>query len=147
MLRRPLTPAGAGEVWLSLPARADNVAVVRQALAGVATALGLQDAQVGDIAVAVSEACGNVVVHAYPDESGPLEVEVWPAGRRLVVAVRDRGRGIGPGPRPESPGLGLGLPLIASLADEMCLTAPGPGVNEVWMTFRLAGSGRAGTLP
>jgi anti-sigma regulatory factor (Ser/Thr protein kinase) len=133
---RPLTPAGDGQVWLRLPARPDAVTVVRQALAGLGDALGTDDATVADISVAVSEACANVVVHAYPVQ-GSLEVEAWPSGRRLVVVVRDRGRGIAPRARGTSPGLGLGMPLMAALASQVCFTSPRPGTNEVWMTFRL----------
>jgi serine/threonine-protein kinase RsbW len=123
-------------VWLRLPARPDAVAVVRQALAGLGDGLGTDEATMVDISVAVSEACGNVVVHAYPGE-GWLEVEAWAIGRRIVVVVRDRGRGIAPRAPGTSPGLGLGLPLMAALTSRLCITSPEPGTNEVWMTFQL----------
>ena len=134
MSPRPLTPAGPGDVCLRMEARAADVGVVRQALTGIGCALRVGDAAVRDIAVAVGEACANVVGHAYPRGTGPLEVEAWAAGRRLVVVVRDRGPGIAPGP---SRGPGLGFRLMAALSDELGLAATEPGVNEVWMAFRL----------
>ena len=53
------------EVRLTMPARAEGVGVVRQALAGMADALAYDAAIVADMKMAVTEACTNVVVHAY----------------------------------------------------------------------------------
>ena len=60
----------APDVRLSLPARAEGVAVVRQALAGLADALDFDPAVLADMKMAVSEACTNVVVHAYGEQRG-----------------------------------------------------------------------------
>ena len=61
---------------MSLPARAENVAVVRHALAGLAERIGMDEASQADLKTVVTEACMNVVVHAYPEgEDGLLEVE------------------------------------------------------------------------
>ena len=131
------TPA---DVRLTLPARPEGVGVVRQALSGVADALDFEEAILADMKMAVTEACTNVVVHAYPDgEDGPLDVLAHIGEDRLEVVIRDQGRGIVP--RPDSPGLGLGLPLIATLADQLEL-GTGPGhETEVRMTFQLAAAG------
>ena len=125
------------EVLLTMPARPEGVAVVRQALAGMADALDFDASVLADMKMAVTEACTNVVVHAYEDDDGPLGVAACVQGDRLVVVVRDRGRGILP--RPDSPGLGLGLPLIATLAESLKLGTGEDDETEVWMTFRLAG--------
>jgi anti-sigma regulatory factor (Ser/Thr protein kinase) len=131
---------GSQSVRLDLPARAENMTVVRQALAGVADALDLDEAQLSDIKIAVTEACTNVVVHAYPDDSeGPLEVEIWPEDDRLVVLVRDHGRGFLPRATAASPGLGLGLPLIAALTEELHIATDTGPTTEVRMAFALAG--------
>ena len=63
------------EVLLRLPARPEGVGVVRQALAGVADALDFDASVLADMKMAVTEACTNVVVHAY-EEEGTLEVEM-----------------------------------------------------------------------
>ena len=68
---------------------------------------------VDDVKLAVTEACTNVVRHAYAGGDGPLDVRVEPAEECLTVIVSDQGRGIRP--CPESDGAGLGLPLIAAL--------------------------------
>jgi serine/threonine-protein kinase RsbW len=122
---------------LMLPARAENVAVVRHAIGGLGDAVPAIDGQrLSDIKLAVTEACTNVVVHAYDDVEGPMHVEASLEGdQELVVIVRDEGRGIAP--RTDSPGLGLGLPLIASLAESLELGRDSDKRTEVRMTFRL----------
>lgn len=102
---------------MSLPARAENVAVVRHALAGMAERLGMDEAGIADLKTVVTEACMNVVVHAYPaDEAGPLELEALPELDGLTVVVRDYGLGIRPRPEAERPSLRIGLTLIAALS-------------------------------
>jgi serine/threonine-protein kinase RsbW len=105
------------DVWLRVPARPENVALARQALAGLCEALPTSPKVLADVKLAVTEACTNCVVHAYPNglgENAVFEVEADPGEGELLVIVRDYGRGISP--NTESPGLGLGLPLIAALS-------------------------------
>jgi serine/threonine-protein kinase RsbW len=103
-------------VEFTLPARADNVPLVRHALAGLAEALEMDASVVADLKTVVTEACTNVVLHAYDPESvGPMEVEAWPEDGCLLVAVRDYGHGIRPLADVEQQSLRLGLPLIAAL--------------------------------
>ena len=89
--------------------------MVRHALAGLAESLGMEDERIGDLKTVVTEACMNVVVHAYEDD-GPLEVEARPDEEGLTVVVRDYGGGIRPRAELERPSLKLGLPLIAALS-------------------------------
>ena len=130
----------APDVRLTMPARPEGVAVVRQALAGMADALDFDAAVLADMKMAVSEACTNVVVHAYDDEDGELEVEMSADDMGLTIRVRDHGRGIQPQVHQtrEVPALGLGLPLIAALSDAFEVQgAIGQG-TEVRMTFTYA---------
>jgi anti-sigma regulatory factor (Ser/Thr protein kinase) len=124
-------------VRLELPARPEGVGVVRQALVGVADGLALDGSVLADAKMAVTEACTNAVVHAYPDADGRLQVEMHADEETLTVVVRDRGHGIQPRPtRAGSTALGLGLPLIAALSDAFEVRG-GPGIGtEVRMTFR-----------
>jgi MFS family permease len=86
---------------------------VRQALAGMADALDFDPTVLADMKMAVTEACTNVVVHAYDEDAGMLEVEMLADENGLTIVVRDHGAGIQPRPaRSEPPALGLGLPLI-----------------------------------
>jgi anti-sigma regulatory factor (Ser/Thr protein kinase) len=127
------------EVLLTMPARAEGVGVVRQALAGVADALDFDASVLADMKMAVTEACTNVVVHAYDEDHGELVVEMLADEDGLTIVVRDHGSGIHPRPaRSGAPALGLGLPLIAALSDAFELRG-GAGVGtEVRMTFAYA---------
>jgi anti-sigma regulatory factor (Ser/Thr protein kinase) len=124
------------DMELALFARAENIAIVRHALGGFGEAFAVSESKLSDIRLAVTEACANVVVHAYPGEdAGPMEVVATMEEGELTVIVRDWGRGIGP--RPDSPGLGLGLSLIAALAEKVQLGHGGEEHTEVRMTFAL----------
>jgi serine/threonine-protein kinase RsbW len=126
----------APEVVLNMPARAEGVGVVRQALTGMADALAFDDSVLSDMKMAVTEACTNVVVHAYDDEAGELEVAMLAGDDDLTIVVRDHGSGIQPKPaRTEPPALGLGLPLIAALSDAFELRGTAGQGTEVRMTF------------
>src|SRR5215211_4867461 len=110
--------SGASDVRLTLPARPENVAVVRHVLGAFAEALDLPDTVIEDMRLAVTEACTNVVRHAYGDgEPGPVQILIRPVDDSLQVIVSDEGRGLGPSP--DTAGPGLGLPLIAALTDSL----------------------------
>ncbi len=91
--------------------------MVRRVVAALAEGLAMPPALVEDVKLAVTEACTNVVRHAYQGAEGPLEVRVEPKGNCLTVVVTDHGTGIRP--NPASDGAGLGLPLIAALASQL----------------------------
>jgi anti-sigma regulatory factor (Ser/Thr protein kinase) len=102
---------------MSLPAKAENVAVVRHAIAGLAERIGMDDAAIADLKTVVTEACMNVVVHAYSEDAiGLLKIEAVPDLDGLTVTVRDFGRGISPRPGVDRPSLRIGLALIAALS-------------------------------
>ena len=112
------------------------VASARHDVTAFAAAHGAPEALCGDIALAVSEACTNVVVHAYDEDSGELEVQMLAGEDDLTIVVRDHGTGIQPKPaRTEPPALGLGLPLIAALSDAFELRGTAGQGTEVRMTF------------
>ncbi len=131
-----MTSATTPDLEFTVPARPENVAVVRHAMGALGDAADVSEQTLADIKLAVTEACTNVVVHAYPNGDGPLVVRATIDGDLVTVVVADRGRGITP--RPDSPGLGLGLPLIATLADSLELGTGDAGETEVRMTFRLS---------
>ena len=122
------------DVRLTLPARPENVAVIRHVLGAFAEALQLPVELVEDMRLAVTEACTNVVRHAYHDgEPGPIDVVIRPNGRRLELIVSDRGMGMGPSPDIDGPG--LGLPLIAALAESVELEPNRERGSRLSMTF------------
>jgi serine/threonine-protein kinase RsbW len=130
---------GASDVRLTLPARPENVAVVRHVLGAFAEALQLPDPVIEDMRLAVTEACTNVVRHAYADgDPGPVEILIRPEGQTLQVIVTDQGRGLGPSE--DTTGPGLGLPLIAALAHSLEIEQAPPSGSRLRMSF-LYGSG------
>ena len=123
------------DVRLTLPARPENVAVIRHVLGAFAEALQLPADVVEDMRLAVTEACTNVVRHAYHDgDPGPIDVVVRPDGDRLELIVSDRGDGMGASPDVTGPG--LGLPLIAALADHVAIEHGPRRGSRLAMSFR-----------
>jgi anti-sigma regulatory factor (Ser/Thr protein kinase) len=129
----PRPDSHSGPIELSVPARPENIGVVRHVLGALGSCLRLDAELVEDLRLAVTEACTNVVRHAYAHDRGMIEVEITPEPELLRVVVADRGRGIGPSPDTRGPG--LGLPLIAAIADSLEIEqAPGAG-SRVAMSF------------
>ncbi len=135
---------------LSLASSPENVLLVRQALSGLAEAIDLDPLELNDINTAVSEACNNVVVHAYEGREGPLEVDICAGAPSLRVLVRDHGRGIAPTVMTadgedgvEQAVGGIGLPVIRALARDAEFRDVEGGGTEVQMDFATA---RAGAL-
>jgi serine/threonine-protein kinase RsbW/stage II sporulation protein AB (anti-sigma F factor) len=119
-----------------------SVAVLRSAVVAFAVTAGARDSACDAIALAVSEAVTNAVMHAYEGiPRGEVAVEAWPDGDgHLLVQVSDEG--IGMRPRTDSPGLGVGLTLITQMADDLRIVdrRDTEGV-VVSMRFALDGSG------
>ncbi|MDW5593220.1 ATP-binding protein [Conexibacter stalactiti] len=122
---------------LTLPANAASVPQVRHAVVELGRAAGGSERMLADVALAVSEACSNVVVHAYREhaEPGTLAVEAELHGATLEVIVSDEGSGVLP--REDSPGLGMGLALMAAVASSLQFDHDG-AATRVHLTFDLA---------
>jgi serine/threonine-protein kinase RsbW len=130
---------------MTLPAKAENVAIVRHALAGLAEEIGMDEPGVADLKTVVTEACMNVAVHAYDGGAGPLLVEAQPDDEGLTVTVRDEGIGIQPQADVESGSLRLGLSLIAALSTSFAISGGVDCGTEVKMRLPLHG-GAAGSV-
>lgn len=135
---------------LVLPARAENVGLVRHAVAGLAEAIGMDAAGVADAKAVVTEACVNASVHAYDEGSeGPMEVIAGLDGSELELIVRDFGRGFRPRvvPQGDTESLRLGLPLIATLASSFELRGTSGGGTELRICLDVSGNGDAAVSP
>ena len=106
-------------------ATADAVGPLRRWIEELCAAGDVSPRRCADVALAVSEALSNVVMHAYVDrrEPGSMRLKALLADHRLLVDVEDDG--VGFRPRVDSPGGGMGLALMALLAEDLQL-APGP---------------------
>jgi serine/threonine-protein kinase RsbW len=125
------------DVALVVPAVPDSIAVIRQTVSGICEALGADARVIGDVKLAATEACTNVVLHAFAGtEGGSIEIDASSEGDELLLLVRDHGAGMTPAPMAE--GLGLGLPLIAALTTSLTIVEPAGGGTEVSMTFALS---------
>jgi serine/threonine-protein kinase RsbW len=130
-------PGRVATVRLEVAAVAMEVSRIRHAVVASAAAHGIGSERRSDIALAVSEACANVVAHAYPDAAapGPLFVEAFLEDEAFVVVVSDEGTGIEPLAHSPGRGLGLGLALIARLAKTLEIERDGHGGAKLRMAF------------
>jgi|tagenome__1003787_1003787.scaffolds.fasta_scaffold20926009_4 serine/threonine-protein kinase RsbW len=117
-----------------------SVPTIRQAVVALARRGGASAERCADVAIAVSEAASNAVVHAYIETAEPGTVRVTAAvlDGELQVTIADHGRGMLP--RSDSPGLGLGMPLISDLATSFEIAdGDGNGGTVLRMSFALDG--------
>ena len=117
-------------VRLSFPAKADYLLLARLALAGVARSLPVGPELLADLKLAVTEACGNAVRHAYAEREGSVGVAFVVTDDRLEMIVEDEGAGIGlpveelvVEPVEEAPSEpidgGMGMAIIRAIVDEL----------------------------
>jgi anti-sigma regulatory factor (Ser/Thr protein kinase) len=126
-------------IRLALSNRPENVVLVRETIAGLADAIALDAADLDDIRTAVTEACNNVVLHAYEGAEGALEVEIYSEAGSCGVFVRDRGIGLQPQARRDQWTVGIGLPVIEALAARVDFEETPGGGTEVRMQFATPG--------
>jgi serine/threonine-protein kinase RsbW len=120
-------------IELRMPAEPAAVRVIRDAVRRFAVTHGVRDTD--GLALALTEAATNVVVHAYRDrDRGDVRVVACVEPERLVVVVRDYGCGMRP--HHDSPGLGIGLSLIGHLASHFNVEAPDGDGTRLRMHFR-----------
>lgn len=134
-------------VRLHLLSQPENVGLAREALAGLAETVALSREQYDDMRTAVTEACNNVVQHAYEDEEGPLELELRVLDDAVEVVVRDQGVGMADGAAQAAGELDIGLPVMLALADRLEVGAGPYGGTEVSMRFRAPGLEALDTRP
>jgi serine/threonine-protein kinase RsbW len=128
---------------LALESRPETLTLVRGMLGGMAELLSMDPELLDDLKTAVSEACNNVVLHAYPDGSGPLTVNLNATDSGIEVLVRDQGVGIPEEASSDDRIQGVGLPVIRALAEQAAFRPCPAGGTEVWMVF----PGRRGGQP
>lgn len=122
------------KVRLELDSRPESVTLVRGMLGGIGETLAFDAELLDDLRTAVSEACNNVVMHAYGDAIGPLSVDCEIATNRVEVVVRDEGEGIR-GVAPADDRMGVGLAVISALSERAEFIRRPERGTEVRMEF------------
>jgi anti-sigma regulatory factor (Ser/Thr protein kinase) len=126
-------------IRLDLSNRPENVVLVRETIAGLGDAIALDAADLDDMRTAVTEACNNVVLHAYEGAEGPMEIEIYAGAASCGVFVRDRGIGLKPQADRDQWIVGIGLPVIEALAEGVDFEETPGGGTEVRMRFETPG--------
>jgi len=127
-------------VRLSFPAKADYLLLARLALSGIGRTTPVPDELLADLKLAITEACGNAVRHAYPDGPGDVSVSFAFDDEAIEMIVEDQGVGLGGAGAAQAPGgdSGMGMPIIRTVADEVEVHAGADGRGTVVrMTKRL----------
>jgi serine/threonine-protein kinase RsbW len=109
--------------------------VVRAALAGLAEAVGFGPELDTNLQTAISEACNNIVLHAYGGQTGPMALDINWSADQVDVVVADKGTGI-QRVSGAAEHMGLGLALISALSSQAEFRSPREGGTEVRMRFR-----------
>jgi serine/threonine-protein kinase RsbW len=123
---------------LRLDARPQNLALIRLALAGVAANAGASREVVSDLKLAVTEACTNVIQHAYGGDAaaGEIVVRYTVEPGMLAIEIEDTGSGFEldtAGGRGRNGGGGNGLMIIRVLTDELSVASTGSGTRVAFV--------------
>lgn len=111
-------------------------------LGGVAELLAIDPELLDDLKTSVSEACNNVVLHAYGGEPGPMEVGLYLGGDYIRVTVTDRGVGMTTPPVGGDVSQGIGLSVIRALTQNVRFASAPDDGTEVQMDFAISRDGR-----
>jgi serine/threonine-protein kinase RsbW len=134
-------------IRLTIPAKAEYITLSRLALTGVVRLhrKPLSAEVLGDLKLALTEACTNSVRHAYGEGQGSVQILYELHDDRLVVEVTDEGDGFEP-PSTPSTALagediteegGLGIAIIEALADELEIREGTQGGSSLRFVKRL----------
>jgi anti-sigma regulatory factor (Ser/Thr protein kinase) len=128
-------------VRLTFPAKPDYLLLARLALSGIGRTVPVSEELLADLKLAITEACGNSVRHAYPDGQGDVSVSYVFDGTAIEMIVEDQG--IGPqdaeAARPNAGDSGMGMSIIRTVVDEVAIHAGADGRGTVVrMTKRFA---------
>jgi serine/threonine-protein kinase RsbW len=129
-------------VRLSFPAKPDYLVLARLALSGFARELPVGDELLADLKLAVTEACGNAVRHAYADGAGDVSVSYVVSDGELEMIVEDQGSGLEASEVKHRTSVplegGMGMSIIRTIVDELDVQPGADGRGTVVrMTKRL----------
>jgi len=127
----PRTPLP-GRVDLRVPAIAAKVPELRQVVRRFAIMVGVRAPD--EVALAVTEALTNAILHAYRGTAtGDMRVVACDHPGQMVLVVRDYGCGMSP--HPDSPGIGMGLAIMGRSGASVTVERPDDGGTRLRMHF------------
>jgi serine/threonine-protein kinase RsbW len=135
---------GEGLVQLKFPAKPEYLLLARLALSGLTRAAPVSEEALADLKLAVTEACGNAVRHAYPEGVGDVSVSYVMTGDTLEMIVEDQGMGLDSTDIADEPvslplESGMGISIIRTIVDQLDIHAGADGRGTVLrMSKRLA---------
>jgi serine/threonine-protein kinase RsbW len=130
-------------VGLHLESRPQTLTIVRGILGGLAEVLVIDPELLDDLKTATSEACNNVVLHAYEGAPGPMRVRMFVEPERLRVTVEDDGVGLPAGGRSADDAHGIGVSVIRALTEDARFASGSDGGTVVEMDFAGRRDGQA----
>jgi serine/threonine-protein kinase RsbW len=133
---------------LHIESRTEHLIAVRDFVSDAAREFGFQDDDVNKIALAVDEACTNIIKHAYRfDPDKDITVTIRPHDASFEVSIQDSGTGFDP-MRLHTPDMqdyfshfrkgGLGVYLMKRLMDKVEYEIDPGKRNEVRLTKYLS---------
>ena len=133
---------------IHIESRTERLSAVRDFVSEAARSFGFSEEDVGKIALAVDEACTNVIKHAYRfDPTKKITISVRAGNGAFEVRIRDNGKGFDP-TGVQQPDMkeylthfrrgGLGVYLMRSLMDKVEYEIRPGKNNEVRLTKFLA---------
>ncbi|MFD0962101.1 ATP-binding protein [Paenibacillus chungangensis] len=81
-------------IVMTIPAIADNLSIIRSVLYALAVKAGFSYEEIEDMKVAVTEACSNVIQHAYGDQEGFIRISFQWKDVDLYITIKDDGAGV-----------------------------------------------------
>lgn len=132
---------------LNVPSSTANLAMIRDFVTSVGAQAGMSAIEVGQLELAVDEACANVIEHAYGhDATKEVSVRATIDGDKMEIDVIDTGQGFDPTAVQqlelerliaERMTGGLGMKLMKTLMDEVHYAIIPGEKNELRMIKRL----------
>jgi len=133
---------------LSLWAEPSDLVDIRRFVEETGRDLGLDEASIYALELAVDEACTNVITHAYDGQGGPLEITIKAVDGWVEVVIRDWGEVFDPdsipvpdveAPLEQRPMGGVGLFLMRQVMDRVDFRFSETRGNTLTMAKRLHG--------
>ena len=123
-------------VRLTFPAKPDYLLLARLALSGLAREVPVSEEVLADLKLAVTEACGNAVRHAYPHGVGDVSVSYVISNEAVELIVEDQGTGLEARDISDEPiagplESGMGISIMRAIVDELDIHAGADGRGTV----------------